>query len=501
MSCVEIKHQLFRSYVMDDLATVNRLLQDYPQASKWATRFNEHSVSFSVVPSPVRRRLINNFCLGSDPEFAFARGTKKAAALQDCGLFVGLAAGADQNERLAELRPWPSTSAVEHVAGILTELRWMYRVHHTSRTFSWRAGAYFAGDGLGGHVHFGRKKETRDLEVSAMNSLALTLGAIGVFPLDEWAARRHGDARGQLYGQFGDIRPQAHGYEYRTMPSWLHSPDAAFLVLTASKLAMLDPEMIIPWAFNLKDSRQHLLRLAKYYRSRDDDALLMYNLLQQRLDRIVFDGGDFKLRWGFDNVVLKSEAPALERWILPSSIQPQLSEVEEMYRYLTGTVDRLDFAELPPNFVHKVPEPYVWAPLSIPAGRRAGAGDVIHNLVYHPSIVFSPNMRTADQHPLTVSLLMRDYWTPDEVKRFESEFNGRFAMASSMASPMYVSIPESLRKPPGIKQLRHLLFDSGLFPLWTVENVTKNSFAEWQAKHPLLKKKAATKSKEKVVVL
>ena len=175
---------------------------------KWAT-VHEPLLSPSIYATSGRH--LNHFCVGSDPEFSFADLSGERVQAYDLGLRVGLAAGCDQNERLVELRPWPSTSVVEHVAGILTALRWMYRVYGKYvQDCNWRAGAYFAGDGMGGHVHFGRKRPTRAEEIIGLDGLACVFSASGLFPIREWELRVRGDKRGQRYGLPGDTRLQRH---------------------------------------------------------------------------------------------------------------------------------------------------------------------------------------------------------------------------------------------------------------------------------------------------
>ena len=179
---------------------------------KWSTN---HTPLVSPSVFTVSGRHLNHFCVGSDPEFSFATPTGDRVEARNCGLMVGLAAGCDQNERLVELRPWPSVSVVEHVAGILTTLGWMQRVYgSTIFPFIWRAGAFFGGDGMGGHVHFGRKRPTRAEEVAALDGLARVFRVTGLFPVEEWDRRVKGDRLGQIYGAPGDFRIQRHGYEY-----------------------------------------------------------------------------------------------------------------------------------------------------------------------------------------------------------------------------------------------------------------------------------------------
>lgn len=488
MSCADIKRQVYRNIVCDAALENERLQLLYPQVPRWVQSFNAPA---DLTPKLSYGRRLNNFCVGSDPEFALLSGTRKMTAHQDAGLFVGLAAGADQNERLAELRPWPSSSVVTHVAGILTALRWMYRTNVPVRSMSWRAGAYYHDDGLGGHVHFGRRQPTRDKEVEALNVLALTFASLGMFPLDEWAQRMHGDRIGQIYGRFGDTRPQLHGYEYRTLPSWLHSPEAAFVVLTASKLTLFDPEIVTQWLPQYQVAQRHLLNLARYYMHRDDDAMLMYRILRgQRATRLQFMAEDFKLRWGFTRAHTQITRDVTQ-YILPATIQPQADEIEEVFNYLVDGTE-LGFREVEPNFVFQVPEGYVWLPRLISPGRRAGVGDVIHNLAIYGNSGVPLNFANDDR--LRVGHRWVERWSQAEKQLYEREFGGLIDHDNAE----HVSIGQAWRKVPGIRDLRRFI-DSGLLPIWTVENVQPDSYARWKEAHPRVKTAEAQRGRHEKV--
>jgi hypothetical protein len=422
-------------------------------------------------------RRLNHFCIGSDPEFCFAADENMKQAAYNVGLRTGLAAGCDQNERLVELRPWPSTSVIEHVAGILTTLRWLYRVYgHNVTRYSWRAGAFFAGDGIGGHVHFGRKRPTRPEEVSALDGLAKLFTATGLFPIDEWNRRVRGDELRQRYGDYGDFRVQQHGYEYRTLPSWLQSPTIAFTVLTASKLVVLDPEITHSW-FDLEWGREHaqdqLRGLAKYFRSRDDDAYLLYHVLTANgnMPFEVIHGADFKAAWGIPQAATNTlEA----EFILPSSIKPHASEVEEVTQHLLSGA-AIQFKKIAPSFVHQVPQGYVWAPSTVHPNRRSGFGDLLHNLV------------TAGKHAI--------HWGYSNEGRplfggriIDSTTTAERNMLTQYCNPHFsyddasqITVTKALCQTSTIGGLRGILIHSGIFPIWTVDMVQPDSLTRWEA--------------------
>jgi len=424
-------------------------------------------------------RLLNNFMIGSDPEFVFVHGgdRHKTSAIA-VGLKVGLAAGADQNERLGELRPYPSTYVAEHLASILVTLRWMYLVNSASSSFNWRAGAWYDADGIGGHIHFGRKRPNRIEEIRGLNGLALMLARLGLFPMTEWHTRMGGDSRGQLYGRFGDIRTQLHGYEYRTLPSWLNSPIIAYICLAASKLVIFDPDVTIPWADIIEKDENPLVRLrglAKLYKGRDDDAAILYHILGQP-NRWTGDpvSRSFKAAWGIPTAEMLA-VTGFEHYILPDSIEPTKTEVVEIEDHLLQERP-LTFSQPVPNFVYTIPPTYTWLPSVIQPARRAGFGDLIHNVVTGKGV---PNLRIeylADQQKVAVSPRMWVYWNIKEREYFQNEIEGKIENAWD---GYVVGFPRTWCIPPGIKKARHFLFDSGLLPAWRVKEVQEDSLLAW----------------------
>jgi hypothetical protein len=459
------------------------------EEAKWHEWATVHAPLRSPSLSSLTGRHLNHFCVGSDPEFALADGHGHIVGAYNCGLKVGLAAGCDQNERLVELRPWPSVSVVEHVAGILTALRWMHRtMPPETRTFPWRAGAFYAGDGLGGHVHFGRKRPTRTEETAALDGLANALKASGLFPVDEWNRRMQGDERAQQYGRPGDVRIQKHGYEYRSLPSWLQSPTTAFIAVAASKLAVLDPSITVNWSAKVPSvmGRDLLRGLAKLFKSRDDDAYVLYHLLTQRGDT-VFDvdyRGNFAPAWGFeaggnDARHLKAE----ESFILPDLICPEPEEVVEMRNHLLLGYP-LTFTKYPPNFRTELPDGnYQWVPLHVHPGRRSGFGDLVHNLVTHRHM---PIIWDHTNHsPLQINGPLPHLWNRDEIDLFRRYCPGALINNNAIRDgrDTVISVPRDLTQTGTISGLRAILLQSGLFPVWTVEDVKANSFADWKEKH------------------
>ena len=446
----------------------------------WATI---HRPLSSPSAFSLQGRHLNHFCVGSDPEFCFRDRSGNRIEAYQCGLRVGLAAGADQNERLVELRPWPSISVVEHMAGILTALRWLYRVYHRQvGAYLWRAGAYYAGDGMGGHVHFGRKRPTRKEEVAALDGLARVLKSSGLFPVQEWERRMRGDNfHNAPYGLPGDFRLQKHGYEYRSLPSWLQSPTTAFIAVCTSKLAVLDPEITVNWEAETGEvAARNLLRgLAKLYKGRDDDAYILYHLLTVRGDApfVLNYEADFAANWGIrDGVDCSLEEDDL---ILPSCIQPHPDEIVEMQNHLLMDIP-LTFRLFHPNFRSTIPKNagYDWLPTVVCPGRRSGFGDLIHNLVAHREMEFIWDYTNANDFRIVGRLPY--FWSHSDRELLRRYFPSVFIKKDSFKGAATVlTIPKVLCQAQTIAGFRSILLASGVFPLWTVESVQEDSLAEW----------------------
>ena len=148
------------------------------------------------------RRYVNRFKLGADPEFVFvtndAKYGQQRVDARGLNLAQGPAFGADNNGRLAEIRTYPSRSALGVVASILTTLRWMNVLTPQVQKCEWQAGAFLWEDGIGGHVHFGRKRPFREREIKALDAVEAGLLGLGVFPSEQIKLRRRGDAHHQI---------------------------------------------------------------------------------------------------------------------------------------------------------------------------------------------------------------------------------------------------------------------------------------------------------------
>lgn len=451
------------------------------KAFRWAT---EHlPLKSPYIFNPTGRRL-NHFCIGSDPEFCFVNPYKvgRKATAYDLGLKVGLAAGCDQNERLVELRPSPSTSVVTHVAGILASLRWMWRTYfHNISPYMLRAGAFFDGDGIGGHVHFGRKRPTRSAEIVALDGLASVLTSAGLFSTHEWTLRQNGDTHHQRYGLPSDYRIQRHGYEYRSLPSWLQSPKVAFIVLATSKLVVLDPSVAVNWTTcEPQAARDKLRGLAKLYRSVDDDAYILYHVLTESGDQVfeVRLTDDFSGAWGLSRTFHPVEDE--KEQILPAMIEPTSGEVIEIQEHLLRN-QPLAFKLEPKSFRSSLPPKYRWVPHLEAPGRRSGFGDLIHNLVIHADIPvrFDQTNRGIGEIYGGVSKL----WKPKDRRVIVETILPSVRFPHESERTLTVRVPREMCQTKTISAMRSLLVDSGLFPIWTVEKIQENDAKDFLTKY------------------
>lgn len=467
--------------------------------TKWHTQFWTQTHEPPSLSGP--GRLLNHFTIGSDPEFYFQdKGAREKLPAFSLGLKVGLAAGCDQNERLVELRPWPSRSVVKHLAGILVALRWLYETAPAVRHTNWKAGAFFDADGIGGHVHFGRKGPNRAEEIDALDGLAVTFAAAGLFHLKGWTSRIMGDAHHQRYGHFSDVRLQRHGFEYRTLPSWLDSPVQAFIVLTASKLAMLDPAITKNWHLLAAEWKTRVLAirqltaLAKYYKGRDDDAAILYHVLTSRLfvpGDWQFLGTDFKNRWGIP-LISDTKNFLKSNYILPSSIPPNKEDIEDISNYLLYKT-KIPTRIPPDTFVHEVPRNYGWLPSLYLPNRVPGLGDLIHDMVDYEALRFNIVQRPGGdiEGKFLVPTIISSRWSDSEKKLA----NTLFPYEEYNKAILY--IPREVFK-HRFSALRTYLLDLGLFPLWRVPDVTPDSFTNWITKHPF--KEARVKTKQERIL-
>lgn len=239
--------------------------------------------------------------LGADPEFVLRdRVTGRMIPASDFFPRHGLVGCdrqmVDRSTRalaLAEVRPSPSDDPVGLVDHIREALA-LASQRMPSRDIEWVAGSRpFARFAIGGHVHFSGLTLTSPLLTALDNYLALP-----VMMIERATTAR---LRRYRYGFLGDVRLKDHGgFEYRTLGSWLVSPNLARAVLALAKLVASDYQFLRQdWlgdparqeAFHtcLKDGFYDLmpdlwrdLEASPSYQRYADDLDLLRSMLQKR---------------------------------------------------------------------------------------------------------------------------------------------------------------------------------------------------------------------------
>lgn len=407
-------------------------------------------------------RLVNHFSLGADPEFCFMTLNGERYPAEGFGLHTGGCAGADGNARLAELRSAPSRQALRVVASLLGAFRWLAAYKPQTLGYAWVAFPYIQGDGVGGHVLFGRlNRAARNREVRALDTTMDILAATDVFNKLANSQR----TRQTEYGQHGDVREQSFGYEYRTMPTWLDSPWLAFLTITVAKLVVhsqLD--------FKPPYSYAHLKNILAAYKSVDDDALLAYKVLTTRgLPRQNYT--DIKSAWGIQKFAVKLDT---KRVLEPRAIAPSDAEVAELARHFA---DDTPLAMRLPDQVQKakgIPAGYTSAISANWEGHRHyGMAELLHELV------------VADEYPLQVSgvegntLGLSGRYYTNKVRDLARKLLPRDVNVIARNGGVDLKIGRVLRCGRPLKAMRELLL-SGAFPIWHINKVEANSYVEWR---------------------
>jgi len=299
---------------------------------------------------------VNNFVVGCDPEFAVVGkdGIIIRPDLPATGQ-VGLDGGGD----LLEFRPAPSKSTWT----VLKRLKWLMQ-HTRLRKYAdakWRGGAWLEGQqklsdsylrdvtfSIGGHIHLdvepdpacygnddNREDESSpDLRTVALDSLTQTLEILQILP-KETAVRRDNGSYGKYSAQRANDAGGREHMEYRTMPSWLYHPVAAYLCLTGAKLAVVAPERTIE---GLNPARASLARLKDWYGSfagKDTDAQRAVEmcLADKSAKDLTFDPDvDFKETWrAVPSVTRRDNEPQIVE-------QQQVATEPAQSYYLSNTV-------------------------------------------------------------------------------------------------------------------------------------------------------------------
>jgi hypothetical protein len=436
---------------------------------------------------PANPRLMNHYALGADPEFSLiSKGTHYKAT--DFGLSAGRAFGADNNGRLVELRPMPSKFVLDVVASLLAEFQWAARLTSGLASLDWISVPYDQQDGLGGHVHFARKRceEDRDTDVMGLNNIFALLVRAGVFnqKLCELRLNR------SHYGKYGDVRVQTHGYEYRTFPTWLNSPWLAFLALVLAKISIYDPTFMKGLAAHGCDNevaaKSTIFNLLRYYQTLDDDVRIAFNAYKvhgfpQQTSL------DFKSEWGICADKIVSE-PMI--WY-PAMMEPDALHRQAVFDCLISKKP-IDFFKVEPNWEgHHIPEGYFSLFETSSTLRQVGIGEIISNLVCPKGQPVCLQTRGPD-NLLQIWVPLEYPIEPRQIEKTASYFFPRgkvdIDVRKKGVPEVRIESGKHFREGANVDKMRAFLL-SGMFPCWETTVVNKASFDTWKEGFGLYKVK------------
>jgi hypothetical protein len=485
----DIRQDFFRQAAMNGWVQPADVSGSWPvPVERWLGRFYK-PVEFAM---DRQRRLVNHFSIGADPEFVFesrdALGQIGRVAANDLGLKAGLAWGADNNGRLVELRPQPSRFALSTLTSMWSTLKWLSLLNPTTLQYRWRAGAYFMQDGLGGHIHFGRKRPTRPRESAALDTLAFYMFHANIWDQAEGKQRiRNAQGGGNHgYGRLGDLREQPYGYEYRTMPSWLCSPWMAYLSLVLAKLAVHDPTLLPPLHPDLErltpqQVRGRLLAILAYYKGLDDDAALAFAIYRQQ-GWPEWSINDFKAAWGILGGT-KVALPKIKIAVHPAAVPPLPEELVALSQAM--------LAGAPPEIVSLEPS---WSPSELPPGyipmmnntithHCPGMGEIAIQLAVRNDKDYIGIAAGGQGRHIYISRSLADQLKPEWAKRVKQEFPelvGHYLIEGNGGKDHHLFTLESAWREGEGRETAARFLSSGMFPIWRVEEVKPESYLVWR---------------------
>lgn len=436
---------------------------------RWLKKTRENN----ALTFPKEPRLINHFSLGADPEFVFTDDRGRYVHAEKQGLDTLSAFGCDMAGRQAELRAYPSRSALAVVASLIDTLRWMNAATDTHKLI-WLGTPFFERDGCAGHIHFGRKRPRRENEIKALDRVTRLLINAGVW-IEEDLINRKNIAG---YGKPGDYRLQSYGYEYRSTPTWMCDPWLAFFVITISKLAMYHGTEI-PATNNKVTAWQQLLNLLDAYKGIDDDARLArrgFNVLGYPQ----YKAGDFKERWGINP--LSKYKIKYNRHYIPYVIKPSPQTLLELFDYINiGLAIKKRDPEVTwqlfelPNNLHKIE--------IVP--HRPGAMDIGKGLVSNLKIQININDTNYcmfySTKPLNWAAIQQAF--KERVPKYKYKINHQI-MELGNGYNLLIYIPQNIMRQNFnhsvdsvfVEQIRSVISDPTLFPICKVKDYKQGIF-------------------------
>jgi len=196
-------------------------------------------MSTKLTPRQIDKRLK----IGADPEFLLMKaggGAQNGNEIVRSGQYNAF--GVDGAGTALEIRPTASADPRKVVKSIQRAMRWGLKHNPRTMEFEWKAGGDRSHP-IGGHIHFGTnalnlEEDYEDTERNIADAMDRFL-AVPVLSLEvkEMAAYRRS---GTGYGNLSDIRDQDWGCEYRTLGSWITSPQVSLAVLSLAKVVAVE---------------------------------------------------------------------------------------------------------------------------------------------------------------------------------------------------------------------------------------------------------------------
>lgn len=485
MEFAELKTTFLKSAVMNGYSDIKEIPPEVKEGipsrliEKWIGKMNTVTPITEIPKNP---RLVNRFTVGADPEYTMVDMAGGLVPAMKLGLNTGLAFGMDMNGRLVELRPQPSRFILDIVASMVAELKWMGVICPHSLDYRWVSAPWDGQDGVGGHVHLARKRNSKDraMDIAVMDTLYSMLLRTGVFnkQLNEF---RVGKTK---YGHNSDFRLQKHGYEYRSFPTWMDSPLHAYLVLVLSKLAVYDPDLVTKVyaaGMKLKSYEKLIINLLSYYKNVDDDAWIAYNAVK-KWGMPVQDGkNDFKAEWGV--------FPILQGKPLVGYYPPIIgaTEVEQkaVFEYLinkTPIRPEIPKANWEPV---QLPNGYIWNMTFTPTYHKMGVGEIVSDLACHNKLRIE--ITSNDQRNIIQYTLSNKYDIKKGIDKIIETFPELKLRSQAVPEDVHdtymkIYLPQPLRQFDTIPVLKKI-FTSGLFPMWNVKDVKEGCFEDWVRKN------------------
>jgi len=254
----------------------------------------------------------------------------------------------------------------------------------------------------------------------------------------------------------------------------------AFFVITLSKLAVLNPEMIVGWQgkrLGKAETCGRIKNLLSFYRGVDDDALLC-RVATEKWGCPTWIGGDFRARWGCKGKwAIKHELPKY----IPPAVKPTKVDVEEMFNHLAGKVPLLV----------RVPEPS-WSPVqplqgyelaidAVDTTHHKGLGEMIYDMV-------TPKVLKMNLGEAAGKGYQGGSWFAvgeDLEARLPKDWRDRVKKVVPKATfevrglGNHIFSNELVRE-DNRKAMRRVLL-SGVFPIWRLNDCGPDTYEKWMA--------------------